>query len=261
MNNGMRRQRYECNNCSEMLILVSKGFIGSRHRPEVITESMHLLMNGMSSGNVTTHIKLTYGVTVGHPSITRWVRKYGEFIQECVDTLLPKLSVVMSIDEMVLNVKETERLAKGFHMWLWGIIDPETCFLIATEISKKRSIKDAGRILRNGKRAAVVYPRYVISDSLAGYDDAIKKEFNRRITHIKTKAIRDGFTNLPIERWHNEFREKPKIRRGLGNDKSAQDFAEMYRLHHNLVRPHMGLDGKPRQRWQALTSVWEMTST
>lgn len=64
------------------------------------------------------------------------------------------------------------------------------------------------------------------------------------MAHIKTKAIRDGFTNRPIERYHNEIRENLKTKRGLGNNASAQEYAEMLCLYHNFIKPHMGLDGK-----------------
>jgi len=50
--------------------------------------------------------------------------------------------------------------------------------------------------------------------------------------------------NRPIERHHNEIRERLKARRGLGNDKSAQTFSELLKINHNFVRPHQGLDGK-----------------
>ena len=50
--------------------------------------------------------------------------------------------------------------------------------------------------------------------------------------------------NRPVERYHNEIREKLKARRGLGNDESAQTFADLHQIHHNQVRPHGGLDGK-----------------
>ena len=51
-------------------------------------------------------------------------------------------------------------------------------------------------------------------------------------------------TRRPIERYHNEIRENLKAQRGLGNDKSAQDFANMLQMYHNFIKPHMGLNGK-----------------
>ena len=74
-------------------------------------------------------------------------------------------------------------------------------------------------------------------------------------SHIKTKSIRDGFTNMAIERYHNEMREKLKTCRGLGNDDSAAIFANLLYIHHNFVRPHMGLDGRtPAEEAGAITA-------
>lgn len=51
-----------------------------------------------------------------------------------------------------------------------------------------------------------------------------------------------------MERYHNEVRQTTKARRGLGNDKSAQDFLDFHRIVHNFMRPHTGL---PDQRTPA----------
>jgi hypothetical protein len=79
-------------------------------------------------------------------------------------------------------------------------------------------------------------------DSLRAYKPAFRKEFNiRRIAHVKTKSIEEGFANRPIERYHNEVRAVLRSKRGLGNDKSAQDFADGQRIYYNFCRPHTGL--------------------
>ena len=110
-------------------------------------------------------------------------------------------------------------------------------------VSKKREISDAIKIISSGKKRVKVNLNYVLTDSLNAYQDAIRKEFQNRVAHIKTKSLKDGFVNRPIERYHNEIREKLKARRGLGNDESSQTFSELHQIHHNYVRPHEGLDG------------------
>jgi tRNA(His) 5'-end guanylyltransferase len=68
------------------------------------------------------------------------------------------------------------------------------------------------------------------------HDSAFRKEFDsRRTVHIKTKSLSEGFANRPIERWYNEVREVTKTRRGLGNDQSAQVFADLKRIEHNFA--------------------------
>ena len=127
---------------------------------------------------------------------------------------MPQTSDVWSLDEMMLNVKDTKLHGKGFYDWLWTIIDPHTRFVIATEVSKRRETIDAKRIIQKGKKATLVKPSYVITDSLHSYGKAIRQELDARVTaHIKTKSLSDGFQNRPIERYHNEIREKLKARR------------------------------------------------
>src|SRR5438132_3508286 len=146
---------------------------------------------------------------------------------------------------MAVNVKDTEPTGVGFYDWAWSIISPQTRYVMAVEISKQRETKDARKIIAKGKQInGDQPPSYLVTDSLMTYKDAFAKELDARKTlHIKTNAIKDGFQNRPIERWHNEARSILKCRRGLGNDESAKDFIEGYRIYRNFARPHMGLEG------------------
>jgi transposase-like protein len=199
----------------------------------------------MSYRNTARHIQLSHGITISHVSVLNWIEKFTYIIKEYVESFYPELGDVWSLDEMALNVKNTEFIKRtGFYNWLWSIIDPKTRFLIATEVSKKRGINDARKIISNGKNRITKNPNYIITDSLSSYEEAIREEFKNRTAHIKTLSIRDGFVNRPIERYHNEIREKLKARRGLGNEKSAKIFAELLKIHHNFIKSHMGLDGK-----------------
>ncbi|QUC64164.1 IS1/IS6 family transposase [Nitrosopumilus sp. K4] len=242
VNNGIKRQRYACKQCSYKFVLGENGFSKVSSDPKIITESINLYMSGMSFRNISRHIQMTHDQVISHTAIYNWFKKYMGIIREHVDSIMPQTSDVWSLDEMMLNVKNTEKHGKGFYDWLWTIIDPHTRFVLATEVSKKREIIDAKNIIRKGKKTTSVKPNYVITDSLHSYEKAIRHELDARVTaHIKTKSLSDGFQNRPIERYHNEIREKLKARRGLGNDKSAEEFCEAYRVYHNFVRPHTGL--------------------
>ncbi len=201
-------------------------------------------MSGMSYRNIARHVETVHQIRIIHVSVNNWIKKYTELIKNYVGSLNPELSDVWSLDEMYLNVKNIKKTGKGFHDWLWSIIDPKTRFLIATEVSKKREISDARKIIASGKKIVTQNPNYVLTDCLNSYQEAIRKEFENKTAHIKTKSLKDGFVNRPIERYHNEIRERLKARRGLGNDESAQTFSELLKINHNFVKPHEGLDGK-----------------
>ncbi len=213
-----------------------------RFDPQIITESINLFMNDMTYRNIARHIKAIHDISVSHVAVYQWIKKYMEVIREYVDSLVPELGEVWSLDEMMLNVKDTKPIPKkGFYDWVWTIIDPKTKFVLATEVSKRREISDARKIVVRGKE--ISKPNYVITDSLRTYEDAIRKELdNRKTAHIKTKSLSDGFQNRPIKRYHNEIREKLKARCGMGNSESAKRFTEAYRVYHNFCRNHTGLE-------------------
>ena len=249
LKNGTKRQRYTCKNCNNRFILGENGFSNITSDPKIISESLNLVMSGMSYRNIALHIETVHQIKISHVSVNNWIKKYTELIKNYVDTLNPETSDVWSLDEMYLNVKNTKKTGKGFHDWLWSIIDPKTRFLIATEVSKKREISDARKIIASGKKIVTQNPNYVLTDSLNSYQEAIRKEFENRTVHIRTKSLKAGFVNRPIERYHNEIRERLKARRGLGNDESAQTFSELLKINHNFVKLHQGLDGKtPAQK-------------
>ena len=183
-------------------------------------------------------------VKISHTSIKNWIDKYTYIIKKYVESFYLQISDVGSLDEMVLNVKNTKKTGKCFHDWLWSIIDPKTRFLIATEVLKKREISDAKKIIVSGKKIISKNPDHILTDYINSYQKVIRDEFQNRTAHVKTKFLKEGFVNRLIERYHNEIREKLKTRRGLGNDESAQDFSELLKINHNFVKPHQGLKGK-----------------
>lgn len=246
----VRRQRYLCSQCGHRFVLTDSSFMSMRVNPQIITESLNLVMSGVSYRNTARHIYSVHSVEVSHTSVKNWIGKYTYVIKEYVESFYPQLGDVWSLDEMYLNVKNTKKTGKGFHDWLWSIIDPKTRFLIATEVSKRRQTGDARRIIAAAKNLTDRDPRYVVTDSLNSYRQAIREELDSRKTaHVKTRSLKDGFANRPIERYHNEIRERLKARRGLGNDRSAQTFSELLKINHNFVKPHQGLGGKtPAQK-------------
>ena len=141
---------------------------------------MNLVVSGISYRNIARHIYSTHQVKISYVSIKRWIEKYTYIIKDYVESFYPQLGDVWSLDEMVLNVKNTKKTGKGFHDWLWSVIDLKTRFLIATEVSKRREIRDARNIVASAKNLTDKNQNYVITDSLNSYQRAIRKELDSR---------------------------------------------------------------------------------
>ena len=241
--NAPKRQRYTCHNCKYRFILGEDGFRKMKNDPRLIVETLYLVFRGMTYRHVAKFLKETKGLRITHTTVMNWFKKYTNLINEYVKGILPPFaSETWSVDEMILNVKNTKKTGKGFYDWLWSAVDIKHRFIIATEISKKRRTEDAAKILATAKKNTMMNPNYIITDSLRSYEPAILKIFGfSKVAHMKTLSLTDGFQNRCVERVHNEYREVISSKRGMGNDESAQEFFESYKTYHNFCRAHSGL--------------------
>jgi transposase-like protein len=165
---------------------------------------------------------------------------------------------------------------KGQFLWLWNLIDHETRFLLASQISTKREIDDARRVFAEAKALAKVKPTFVVTDGLRAYQDAFNKEFftlrNPRTEHVRLAGIAKRENNNMVERLHGTVRERDKVMRGLKRN-PTNDVIEGFRIYYNFIRPHMALNGKTpaemaninlqleQNRWESLIRQSLKTTT
>lgn len=156
----------------------------------MIADSLNLILAGMSYRDTARHVSISHQTKISHTSIANWFKKYVQLMKDYVDRLIPEYQEVRSVDEMMINVKNIEPTGVGYYNWMWSIISPQTKFVIASEISKRREVDDASALFESGKIKVESNPSYIITDSLRTYESAFRKEFDhRRIAHIKTKSI------------------------------------------------------------------------
>lgn len=125
-------------------------------------------------------------------------------------------------------------------------MDHETRFLLASQISQKRTVKDARTIFQQAKEVAKTDPKVMVTDGLKAYIKAFKKEFytlrSPRAKHIRKPRFVDQTNNNIVERMQGSIREREKVMRSLKVDDS--DVVDGYRIYYNFIRPHMALEGK-----------------
>jgi transposase-like protein len=182
------------------------------------------------------------------------------------------------VDETVVNVN-------GRNTSLWNVMDGESRFLLATHISRDRSLANSQAPLKKAKRATPDRPFEVFTDGMNAYPVAVGKELGRRATaedlssvsasgrspvnafgmvnpHHRVPSIRAKESNNRIERFHGSEKERTKVMRAFDNDSGASALAEGFRVHYNLVRPHQSLGMTPGEaagiplgdgfRWRAI---------
>jgi len=234
------KQRYYCKSCKKTFIpdtITRKMWFN----PQVVTMTLDLYYKGVSLRGIQDHLNQIFNVQLNsHATILNWIRKYEKLIGEYVKTLKPELSGQWNVDEMKVKFS-------GSWKWLWNVMDRDTRYLLASNVTDKRAVADARQAFALAKEVAKGQkPEKVISDGLHSYKQAFKKEFFTlkapRTEHISHIRLSGDMNNNIVERLNGTKREREKVMRGL--KKTETPIVPMQDIYYNHVRPHQGLGGE-----------------
>lgn len=231
-------QRLVCVTCNRTFS-INIGFEKMRATPQAITSAMQLYFTGESLRNVQKYL-LLQGVNVSHKTIYFWIKKYTKTMQEYLNKITPQVGDTWRADEVWVKVR-------GELKYVFALMDDETRFWIAQEVSNTKERADATGLFRKGKEITGTKPKVLITDGLKSYEEAYRKEFwemnrQKRTLHIKHIRLQGDMNNNKMERMNGEFRDREKVVRGIKKDDSP--LIGGYQMYHNYIRPHMGLEGK-----------------
>ncbi len=233
-------QKFQCLECKGYFT-VNVGFEKMKHDPKAITTAMQLYFSGESSRNTAKSLKLI-GVSVSHRTILNWIGKYVSLMNKHLEKLTPQVSDTWRADELWIKVK-------GDKKYLFAMMDDQTRFLIAQEVSDTKDRFDARNLFRKSAEVAGKKPQTLITDGLGSYHRAFKKEYRNlynddavKPQHIKEIRLAGRIHNNKMERLNGEIRDREKTFRGL--KRSDSPILKGYQLFHNYIRPHEALQGK-----------------
>ena len=101
-------QGYRCKDCKRFFV-ERDGFEGMTYPKEVITEVLHLYVEGLSLSKIREVIYQHHGFKPSDGSILNWTRKYAKLLEKLEKKLGPKLKGRVHLDEV--EVKVGEKLA------------------------------------------------------------------------------------------------------------------------------------------------------
>ncbi|MCI4352048.1 MAG: DDE-type integrase/transposase/recombinase [Thermoplasmata archaeon] len=243
---------YLCRTCGKRFA-GHEGFHKRRADPEKIALALDLYFRGMSVRKVADHFAQVHRLKVNASTVYRWVRYYSKLAAEWMDAQGARTSDRWHIDETVVGVN-------GVNKYLWNVLDHDTRFLLATHISKDRSLADTRAPLAKAKAVTEDRPADVLSDGMMAYPEAVKQELGHRATplddpkhvhagwfnpHKRVPSIRAKESNNRIERFQGTEKERTKVMRSFDNDGGAAGLMEGFRVHYNLVKTHQKLGTTP----------------
>ena len=248
--------RYRCRSCGGTFT-GRDGFQKRRADPEVIARALDLYFRGVSFRQVRDHLAEAYGLSLSPMTVYRWVTHYSRLAAEWMDSQGAKVGERWHVDETVVSVD-------GDKHFVWNLMDSETRFLIATHVSRTRTMAHTRAPFRKAKAVTATIPKEIRSDGMPAYPEAIKKEFGRyrRSTdppgslknqgskamwspHKVVPSIRAEESNNILERLNGSMKDRTKVMRGFDTAVGTAALVDGWRVHYDMVRNHIALGTTP----------------
>lgn len=228
-------QIFQCNDCSKYFTL-NPGFERMRSKPELITHAMTLYFSGLSLRSTSRAI-IQLGFAVTHQTIYNWIKKYVALMEKYLADVTPDVSDAWRSDELYVKFN-------GRMKFLFSMIDDDTRYWIARQVSDYKNASDVRPMFRSAMEVAHKRPAAIITDGGRHFQTAFQKEYfvqkGPKTRHFSHAHIRGDYTNNKMERFNGELRDREKVMRGLKTmDTPVIPGCQIF---HNHVRPHTGLD-------------------
>jgi len=236
--NGKRRgtQYWLCKNCG-------RGFVDNKALPRMkfsidnIASAVYLYYTGSSLNEIRRHIEQHHNILPSDSTIYSWVTRFTKVAINEAEKHIPKVSDTWIADETMLDIG-------GKKLWLIDIIDHDTRYLLATQLSTTRGRKDIALLMRKAYLKAGKAPKRIITDGWKVYPDAIDLVFGSDTKHISSKPfVEVDSTNL-IERFQGSLKDRTKVMRGFKKPESARLILDGWLIYYNFFRPHESLNDK-----------------
>lgn len=238
-------QYYWCKDCKRKFS-GTKALPYMRLPPDQIGTALNLFYEGLSLSEIGRSVAQMYNTSPPADStIYEWVSRFTQQAVSKAATYKAEAGRIWAADETVLDVAGGRtKVGSENTIWFWDVIDEDTRFLLASHMSRTRTIKDAETLFTQAQQRAITAPKFIVTDKLRSYIDGIERVFGAETVHVQSQGMASSTHNNLIERFHGTLKQRTKVMRGLRNPTTAKIVLDGWLIHYNYFRPHEGLKGK-----------------
>lgn len=234
-------QKYKCKNCHRQFSERSFSFFARHRYPEEVIKNSILYCFFISTRYAKFLIQETIQFNPSHVSIYNWTIKFAQVLSKLKRR--KSFSNVWHVDEKFIKVKGS---IDDF-AYEWVVMDDKNS-MIAVDVSQKRDISGARKVLDLAKKNADKPPDILVSDGWLAYIKASKKVFGRKTKHIRAHFKTERFmhknkyymlSNNRIESLNSKINLWYKKFRGFKSIKTASLWCNMWMFFYNVMRPRV----------------------
>ena len=159
-------ERYECRTCGKKFTY-NPGFVGRHYNPADITGALEDVAMGKSSEQAAQSLAKT-GRIPDPATVRRWTRSFGSPLKKMTDSIAHRVGCQRSADELYFK-------SMGRGMWLFGVMDTETRFVMDYDVSPNKMGYDATNLLAGAVELAGKIPNAVTTDAPPGSASGLRR--------------------------------------------------------------------------------------
>ncbi|MBI4200417.1 MAG: DDE-type integrase/transposase/recombinase [Chloroflexi bacterium] len=211
---------------------------GRKIPPEHVGMALMMFYNGQSITKISRTLEPVFDTSKpSKASVYEWVTDYTKLAKDAVAKQRPHTGDRWVGDELVVRVG-------GQKVWVWTVMDIKTRYILASHISRTRTISDVVSLFREARARAGKPPKSILTDKMTAYPDGIERVFGSEVKHVQSQGMTSATNNNLAERLMGTIRERTKIMRGMKSLRTAQMVMGGWDIHYNYFRPHMALKDK-----------------
>jgi len=182
-------------------------------------------------------------IRIGKSTIWDWVIKFTRKVIPYVKYVKPRnIGDSWFADETMIKMH-------GKNRWLWAVIDEDTRYLLACNMTVNRTTQNATKLFYDAYLHAGRMPFTISTDKLQAYEGAFKKVFLRRFGseksyHLKSEGFRSPTNTNLIERWNEYIKQRSKVMRYFKRPDSAFTVLQGIIINYNYLWEHSTLKNK-----------------
>ena len=229
-------QEYLCRGCGRKFN--NRGSpLGMRTPTDQLGAALSMFYEGLSLVEISRELGRSYSNPVNPSSVHRWVIKYTKQAMESLAGLQVQASNTWVVDETVEKVG-------GQDVWFWDVIDYNSLFLLASRLSRIRTVPDVETVLERAFEKSGTAPKSILFNGLVADSASIAQVFGTDCQHIQSQGLTSKGNSSLIGQLRGSLKQRTRVMQSLKSLEKAALALSGFLIHYNFFRPNKTLKDK-----------------
>jgi len=229
-------QRYLCRSCRRKFKPDQNAFY-MRVPPEYVARVMEMYYRGFKITEIKTALKNDFGFNPSRAVLYRWIYNFSDRAFSYFKNYVPLTGDVWLIGEEIKKIADARYKT-------YDIIDLKTRFLLATQISRNRSLVTVKSLYEDAVQKAQKSPNMVTVFMVYSFFDKVKKLFKCQTEHVSMLPKELEYNLELIEFIVGFYDDRSRLLNRVKKENIFKKMLDGWNIHYNYLTPQLRLHGQ-----------------